>query len=197
MVPPAHSAIAGGCFLLFALAGIMVSRVSISGLLLRAAIVLPFSATFAAISIFGGDALRGSSLVIKTYLSALFVLLLMATTPLPKLVDALHRLRAPPLFVQVLQLLWRYLFLIVEQAQHMRLAAVSRGGRARFGSAAGAVAVLFARSYQRAESIQRAMLSRAHSGREFLYDTSVIRLPDFGFMLGVTLFAALVSYWFR
>jgi cobalt/nickel transport system permease protein len=38
------------------------------------------------------------------------------------------------------------------------------GNRARFKAAAGALAVLFARSYGRAEEIHRAMLSRGFPG---------------------------------
>jgi energy-coupling factor transporter transmembrane protein EcfT len=72
----------------------------------------------------------------------------------------------------VVQLLYRYLFVISEQAQHMRLAARSRGSasgarwrRWRFRAAAGALAVLFARSYRRADGTYKAMLSRSFHGR--------------------------------
>ncbi len=48
----------------------------------------------------------------------------------------------------------------------MRLAAASRGsaGRLRFRAAAGALAVLFARSHARASDIHRAMLARGFTG---------------------------------
>jgi cobalt/nickel transport system permease protein len=49
----------------------------------------------------------------------------------------------------------------------MRIAAQSRGGgnlKAARRAASGALAVLFARSYERAESVHRAMLARGFSG---------------------------------
>ena len=72
----------------------------------------------------------------------------------------------------VAQFLYRYLFVISEEAQHMRKAALARGAtmrglagnRARFRAAAGALAVLFARSYARAGEIHRAMLARGFQG---------------------------------
>jgi cobalt/nickel transport system permease protein len=72
----------------------------------------------------------------------------------------------------VAQFLYRYLFVISEEAQHMSKAAAARGATvgglagngARFRAAAGALAVLFARSYGRAEDIHRAMLSRSFPG---------------------------------
>ena len=75
------------------------------------------------------------------------------------------------MIVLVAQFLYRYLFVISEQAQHMRQAARCRGGLlggprgSRFRAAAGAVTVLFGRSYQRAEGIHQAMLARGFEGR--------------------------------
>jgi cobalt/nickel transport system permease protein len=80
---------------------------------------------------------------------------------------------APRFLLMVAQFLYRYLFVISEEAQHMSKAAASRGatlrgatsGSERFHAAAGALAVLFARSYGRAEDIHRAMLARGFLGR--------------------------------
>jgi cobalt/nickel transport system permease protein len=79
---------------------------------------------------------------------------------------------APRFLLMVAQFLYRYLFVISEEAQHMSKAAAARGATvrglagngARFRAAAGALAVLFARSYGRAEEIHRAMLSRGFPG---------------------------------
>ena len=120
-----------------------------------------------------GDPSRGVALLLKSYLSALAVLLVVSTTPLPSLIRGLEMTGAPRFLLMVAQFLYRYLFVISEEAQHMSKAAASRGatplslmgGRARFRAAAGALAVLFARSYGRAEDIHRAMLARGFAGR--------------------------------
>src|SRR2546425_5239974 len=95
-------------------------------------------------------------LVLKSYLSALAVLLVVSTTPLPVLLRGLEMTGAPRFLLMVAQFLYRYLFVISEEAQHMRKAAVSRGGS--FRAAAGALAVLFARSYKQAGEIHQATL---------------------------------------
>ena len=58
---------------------------AVAGALARAGVVLPFTAVFAGISWLAGDPARGAALVMKSYLSALAVLLLVSTTPLPLL----------------------------------------------------------------------------------------------------------------
>ena len=123
--------------------------------------VLPFTAVFAGVSWLAGDPARGAALVMKSYLSALAVLVLVSTTPLPLLLRGFEMTGAPRFLLMVAQFLYRYLFVISGEAQHMSQAAASRGAsvrglvsnRARFRAAAGALAVLFARSYGRAEDI--------------------------------------------
>lgn len=190
--PPSASVPAGALFLGAAIAGCLAARIPLWALLLRGAVVLPFSLTFAAIAILAGDTARVPALIVKTYISAVLVLLLMATTSLSKLLDALYRLKVPILLVEVVHLLWRYLFLISEQAQHMRLAAAARGGQPSFRRAAGAVAVLFGHSYERAENIQRAMAARGGDGRMPVLTTPVMGYSDFVFLLLTLLFAGAV-----
>src|SRR5437879_7893482 len=136
-------------FVLLLLAAIIAARLPLAGVLRRAAVVLPFSLTFAAISWISGEPRRAALLVEKSYLSALAALLLVATTPLPQLLRGLEMLGVPGFLLMVAQFLYRYLFVIVEQAHRMRLAGLCRGGlkRGGFRAAAGALGVLFARSY--------------------------------------------------
>src|SRR5215469_16405882 len=152
------------------LAATAASRLPLGGLARRAALVLPFSATFAVVTWWSGEPLRAAALAEKSFLSGLAALLLIATTPLAQLLAAVETLRAPRALILAIQFLYRYLFVLSEQAQHMRLAARSRsGGNGRrtllFHAAAGAVGVLFARSWERADGIYNAMLARGFSGR--------------------------------
>jgi cobalt/nickel transport system permease protein len=148
--------------------GLAASRLPVWGLLERAALVLPFSATFALMTWWSGDAARALALLEKSFLSGLAVLLLMATTPLVQLMNALASARVPSPLLLVIQFLYRYLFVVSEQAQHMRMAALCRRGRGsrqpRFHAAAGAIGVLFARSWERADGIYRAMQARGFAG---------------------------------
>jgi len=165
--PPAQLAFAVYMLLLGVAA--IVSRLPLVGLLERACLVLPFGATFAALTWWSGNPISALALLEKSFLSGLAALLLVGTTPLPKLVGALDWLGAPRTLLLVIQFLYRYLFVISEQGQHMRLAARSRKGAGRgnsgFHAAGGALGVLFARSSERADGIYRAMLARGFQGR--------------------------------
>ena len=164
-------ALAGALFLLLC-AALLWARLPVMGALARACIVLPFTLVFAAVAWMSGDPGRGLSLLLKSYLSALAVLLVVSTTALPVLLRGLEMTGAPRFLLMVAQFLYRYLFVISEEAQHMSKAAASRGASvrglmgngARFRAAAGALAVLFARSYGRAGDIHRAMLARGFLG---------------------------------
>ncbi len=135
---------------------------------------------------------RAEALVVKSYLSACAVLLLAGTTPLPTLVLGLESLGVPRFLTMVVQFLYRYLFVISEEAQNMRVAAASRGATlrtfaghaARFRAAAGALAVLFARSYARAGDIHRAMLARGFNGRFHLTITRRFTWADAALLIG-------------
>jgi cobalt/nickel transport system permease protein len=170
--PGAH--LAFGLYAALAIAAAAVARLPIAALARRAALVLPFSATFAAITWWSGDPSRAIALAEKSLLCGFAALLLIATTPVNDLLRALEWLAVPRPLILVIQFLYRYLFVISEQAQHMRLAAQCRRGvrgyggtqyqRSRFSAAAGALGVLFARSWERADGIYRAMLARGFNG---------------------------------
>jgi len=167
-----------------------LARLPLRGTLARSALVLPFTLFFGAVCWAGGDAARGAALVLKSYLSALSVLLLVGTTPLPDLLRGMEALGAPRFLLMVAQFLYRYLFVICEEARQMAQAAASRGstmsnfasGRARFVAAAGALAVLFTRSYSRAGEIHRAMLARAFPGHFRVLKSRRFRLADAAFL---------------
>jgi cobalt/nickel transport system permease protein len=176
----------------------LIAALPLTGVMLRALAVLPFSLTFAFISWLAGEPLRGLALVEKSYLSTVAVLLVAATTPLPALLAGLERLGTPRLLVLVAQFVYRYLFVLSQQAQHMRLAAACRQGldssprASRFRAATGALAVLFARSFNRAEGVHRAMLARGFAGRFSILRSSSFTAGDGAFLLTTSAFLILV-----
>src|SRR4029077_6903317 len=101
----------------------------ILGLTGRAALILPFSATFAVLTWWSGDSMRALALAEKSFLSGMAALLLVATTPLTGWTAALESWRVPKMLILVIQFVYRYLFVIAEQAQRMRWAALCRGSR--------------------------------------------------------------------
>ncbi|MBN9656953.1 MAG: hypothetical protein J0H49_02170 [Acidobacteria bacterium] len=151
---------------LAALAPILIftARLPLLPLAFRAGVVLPFTIVFAGFTAWMGDPARAVALLWKSYLSALWVCLLMASTPLERLLESAARLGVPRLLVDVMHFTWRYIAVISAQAWRMRTAALARGGEKSFQVSAASLAVLFASSYARAERIHRAMLSRGAAG---------------------------------
>lgn len=164
-----------------------LSRLPIAGLLWRAAAVLPFAAAFAVASWLAGDGVRALALLERSYLSSLAALLFVATTPVPDWTAALESWRCPRFLILAIQFLYRYLFVAAHQAQQMRRAAASRGGGSswaaagrdrRMQAAGGAVAVLFARSSERAEAVYRSMVARGFQGHFPVPETRSLRISD-------------------
>lgn len=130
---------------------------------LRALAVLPFSALLA-LSVWWTTGIAGAVLLLaKAYVSAAAVVLFALTTPVPRWTAALRVWRVPSALVETIEFLYRYLALLAEEAGRMRLAMRARGGF-RFAASAGALGVLFARSWQRSENVHRAMLARGYRG---------------------------------
>jgi cobalt/nickel transport system permease protein len=167
-----------GFFLLLAVAA-LAGNIPLGPCLLRAAIVLPLSI----VAVFTAGFAHAVSIPVKSYLSALTALILIGTTPLAVLLRGLGSLHAPKFVLLVIQFLYRYLFVLADQATTMRQAAQCRGGhgkrrRSLFNAAAAALAVLFGRSYSRAERIQQAMAARGFSGRLALLSSHELRWSD-------------------
>lgn len=162
---PRMAALAGvvGVWILLAQAGLFRS-------LLKAAAILPFPLSFGLVNWWvSGDPALAAALVVRSYLSALVVVLLMNTTTLADIFRGLQSFGVPAVLVLVLQSLTRYLQVVVEQGLRMRRASISRAGNTRqryslWQRAGGALAVLFGKSYGRAENVHQAMLARGFQG---------------------------------
>jgi cobalt/nickel transport system permease protein len=143
------------------------------------AVLLPFVATGPQTDVFGISVSQhgleaGIALLVKGTLGVLASLTLAATTEPQALLQGLERLRLPQQLVQIMSFMVRYLDVVTDEMQRMKVARESRGFSARdprqwpvIAKSAGA---LFIRSYERGERVHLAMLSRGYSGS----------LPDLG-----------------
>lgn len=108
------------------------------------------------------------ALLAKNSLAFLMMLALAGTTPFPKLLTALRRLRVPGVLVSTLQFMYRYLFVLGEELQRMLTARRARsfGGRGGLGwnLLASSIAMLFLRSFERGERVYDAMTARGWDG---------------------------------
>jgi cobalt/nickel transport system permease protein len=104
------------------------------------------------------------AVLIKSTLSLFTMILLSNTTPFHALLQLFRSAGAPPLFVTVLALMYRYLFVLVDEAERMTRARSSRTfdrNQVRLWRSMTSVIVqLFLRSSERAERIFAAMTAR-------------------------------------
>jgi cobalt/nickel transport system permease protein len=107
------------------------------------------------------------SILLKFALTVSATLLLIATTSFPGVCHALRQLRFPALFVSQLQFLYRYLFVLMEEAMRIIRARDMRSfGKRGAGMKVFVrlIGILFLRTVDRAERIYYAMLSRGFQG---------------------------------
>jgi len=165
-------------------AAVVVARLPWWYVFRRAALVLPFAAVIGVFLPFttAGTPLAAfdaagfhitlcdagirlyATLIVKTYLSLAWVAVLLATTPFGELVKTLAWFRAPAFLLALASFTYRYIFVFVGELERVQRAWAARyfGRRrlAQFLTLGPAVGALFVRSYERAERIWAAMLSR-------------------------------------
>jgi cobalt/nickel transport system permease protein len=161
-----------------------VASLPVRGLVVRAAVIVAFVMPFAVMIALIGDQLRAITLVLRTYCCAVAIVTYAGVTPVPDTIAALYAIKFPSVLVEVIQFIYRYLFVIGEQARSMNIAAACRGA-GRISASAGTVATLFARSYARAEAVHRAMLSRGYRGTMPVLHRCAPTMQDFIFLAGV------------
>lgn len=107
---------------------------------------------------------RFLTIVVKSTLSILTVILLSNTTQFSELLIVLRRFHVPAIFITVLALLYRYLFVLIDETERMHRARLSRTFVQRkttiWYTLATLVGQLFIRSTERAEKIYSAMTAR-------------------------------------
>lgn len=164
----------------------LLARLPVVKIIQRALVVLPFLGTFGFVLWLSGEPQRAMILLSKGYLSGLAVILLVATSPLPAILRAARFFKMPDLLVEIIQILYRYLFVLSDQVQRARIAAQSRGGLRKslgFTAASGLIAVLFSRSYEKAIRVQQAMLARGRGDFFIASEPSAFQLRDFTALL--------------
>src|SRR5262249_27981882 len=98
------------------------------------------------------------------------LLVLWATAPLDATLKAAQALRVPGVLIQLMLLTYRYLFLLAEELQRLRIALRVRGYRQRatvhcYRTTAHVAGTLLVRGYERAERVSHAMRCRGFDGQ--------------------------------
>ena len=120
---------------------------------------------------------RFASIALKSWISVQMAVILAATTPFPELLVAMRAIRIPRLMVAIFGLMWRYLFVLVDEALRLLRARDARSGHGdlpglkpggsipwRARVAGGMAGSLFLRSFERGDRIYAAMAARGYDG---------------------------------
>jgi cobalt/nickel transport system permease protein len=172
-----------------------ISQVPLNYILGRTLVILPFIVLASLAVPWKGYAGFGI-LFIRAVLCLILLILLTNTTRFVELLRGLRKLGCPQILVMNLSFLYRYLFVLTEEAMRMKQARdCRRVGRSPFREElkvlSSMLGTLLIRSFERAERMHGAMLSRGYSGDFPVVSPKRFSWHDLVFIAGVTLFIAL------
>lgn len=166
------------------------------------ALLMPFFGTGREYEVLGftlyeTGVLAGLSIVAKGTLGILTAIVLSSTTTARELLRGLETLKIPALIIQIASFMLRYLNVVNDEMQRMRIARASRGFEATgikhwkvLGHSAGA---LFIRSYERGERVHLAMVSRGYLGQMPRDEKHLISRAEWLRALALPISAAVIS----
>ena len=149
---------------------------------------------------------RLAGIAAKSWISVQMAIVLASSTPFPDLLLAMRAVKIPRLLVAILGLMWRYLFVMADEALRLMRAREARSGRpdqpgTRVGGSlawrarvtGGMAGNLFLRSFERADRIYAAMASRGYDGEVRTFPLPPVTLAQWSTLgLGLGVLALLV-----
>ena len=156
------------------------------------------------LTVSGQGVTRFASILLKSWISVQAGILLAATTQFPQLLTAMRAIRIPRLLVGIFGLMWRYMFLLADEAMRLMRAREARSGSLS-GRAAGSIAwrarvtgsmagSLFLRGYERSERVYNAMLARGYDGEIRTLPIAPLTTRQWaGLLIGLALLASILA----
>lgn len=143
--------------------------------------------------------LIGIKLFLKSIASVSCLFLLSLNTPMNNLFNFFRKLRLPKLFVDIMELIYRFIFILFFEAKSIFIAQLARLGYKNFKSSivslANLVSLIFLSSLNRADNINISLESRCYDGHfGYLAEQEVFSksVAIFGFILSSVLLTLLI-----
>lgn len=140
-----------------------------------------------------GGWLTAGNIAIKFAFGVLAITALMCTTRFALLLEAMRRLGMPKVVVIQLGFLYRYIFVLIDEAMRVRRARDFRGaalapvGR-RLAAVGGIIGTLFIRTLDRSQRIQIAMAARGYRGEPHSLNQLSFTRTDLFFLIAVGIY---------
>jgi cobalt/nickel transport system permease protein len=219
--PPEYF-MAFAAYALILIAAIAISKVPLQYFAMRLLVILPFIVlvaiaipfvhTSSALTIPGIDlnpanASRSGWMIlwnvtVKAFIAITALSVMSATTTFPDFIKGLEHMRVPRALIMPSVFMYRYIFVLIDEALRMKRAADSRLYEGRWLRHAGTIGrmigTLFLRSYERGERVYAAMIARGFDGSMPSGAGTQLRAADFAFlsiMLALTIAVRIGSSW--
>jgi cobalt/nickel transport system permease protein len=138
-----------------------------------ALVTIPIGSLSLTITVSGLERLL--SILFKSWVSVQMAIVFAAATPFPDMLLAMRAVKIPRLFVSLFGLMWRYMFVMVDEAIRLMRARSARSGAIEGSRSGGSIVWrakvtggmagnLFIRSIDRGERIYDAMSARGYDG---------------------------------
>jgi len=216
--PPQELVKFSGYFLILLIL-VLLSRIPLPFVFVRSLVIIPFvllTAIF--IPFFKGGEVAGSynfltlhltishkgilifqNILIKSWLSVLSLTILTSTTKFSSLLKALEILKIPRVMILIASFFYRYMFLLVDELMRIKNARDSRSFKKnpvyQFKVIGYMIGELFIRTYERAERIYLAMLSRGFNGTIYTLESFKINRMDLFFSGCLMTILFLIRLW--
>jgi len=129
------------------------------------------------------------NIIVKSSLSIFLLVIATSTTAFPDFLKGLDMLRIPRLLVMLMSFMYRYIFVLIDEARRLMRARSLRyfGSRYKeqFRAMGYMIGVLFIRTFERAEKIYSAMIIRGFSGEILSVKRFRFSSLDILFMAGI------------
>lgn len=141
--------------------------------------------------------LAALSIITKGTLGVLTAILLSGSTPAREILRGFELLKMPSLLVQIMTFMLRYMNVITDEMERMKVARLSRGFEERgirdWKFISGTAGALFVRSYERGERVHTSMIARGYEGELPKTDRPVISRNSTFLAAGIPLVMILIS----
>jgi cobalt/nickel transport system permease protein len=146
--------------------------------------------------------IRFASIMCRSFVSVQAAIWLTMTTPFPDILHALRHLRLPGVLVSIIAFMYRYLFVLADEAGRLLRARSSRSARPAGGGGGGTivwrarvagsmVGQLLLRSFERSDRVYNAMQARGYRGQLLTMNPHQMVRSDWA--LGALLIVAVVA----
>jgi cobalt/nickel transport system permease protein len=149
------------------------------------------------ITITDSGLVRFASILIRSWISLQAAILLTAATKFSDLAHGLRHLRVPLILIAIISFMYRYLFVLGEEAQRLIQARTARSARLpgrkrpsvfwRARVAGNMVGQLFLRSYERSDRVYQAMVARGFKGQFLTFTPHIMQSIDWMALIIFTL----------